>query len=152
MTSLSLLHHLVITSLQSLHNVHLLDDDEVAAAAAWLFFSAFISLVRIFLSWPPGLGRLVFCSDSFLLRCFPSDHHQYQPPLTPHPSYLRARCRWSCPGRSCSVRTHRSVPEQYYIWEVLLRNICWNTSDIVEVDLCSVGDSRCNCALQTGRR
>ena len=40
-------------------------------AAAWLFFSAFISLVRIFLSWPPGLGRFVFSSASRLLRCLP---------------------------------------------------------------------------------
>ena len=39
---------------------------------ARLFLSAFLSLVTIFRSCPPGLGRFVFSAASSLLRCFPA--------------------------------------------------------------------------------
>ena len=39
---------------------------------ARLFLSALRSLVTIFRSCPPGLGRFVFRAASSLLRCFPA--------------------------------------------------------------------------------
>ena len=42
-----------------------------AASRCLLCFSAFISLLRIFLSWPPGLWWFVFKLASFLVLCFP---------------------------------------------------------------------------------
>jgi len=36
-----------------------------------LFLSAFLNFCTIFLSWPPGLWRLVFWEASFFVRCLP---------------------------------------------------------------------------------
>ena len=43
----------------------------------FLFLSVFRSFITIFLSWPPGLWRLVFIATSFLLLCFPVKDFNY---------------------------------------------------------------------------
>merc|ERR1719188_1441635 len=51
--------------------VELLAVPLAAPLAAFCLASAFCSFCTIFRSWPPGLCLFVFCSASFLDRCFP---------------------------------------------------------------------------------
>ena len=119
---------IIYFNLQKVADYH--DLSLLLLAAAWLFFSAFISLVRIFLSWPPGLGRFVFSSASRLLRCLPERqtiniiqyvYTQYSTPTFPH-----------IPTNSCYI---------YRIYRILQSGICklWVCADcwfILTLDSC----------------
>ena len=99
----------------------------------------------------PRVGPVCVLLSFFLTPLFPwiwASSVTASPSLSVY-TYRRVLWRLSCPGRSCSVRTRRSVPGQYYIRRSVRLNIVRNTSDIVRLDLWSVGDSSYNCALQT---
>ena len=95
--------------------------DQDLSCLPWLFFSAFMSLAIIFLSWPPGLGLLVFIAASVLLLCFPKIYilkeNSKQKQTFPYryvPTYWRA-----CPGQSYNDHTRSNGPQTFFFVDIL---------------------------------